>query len=202
VNTRPPITLAITGASGAHYGLRLLEQLLLAGETVYCMVSQPALVVIHSETDWRLPARPNEMEVAFSQRFATLPGHVRVFGQQQWFAPVASGSNPPRAMVVCPCSNATLAAIALGTSRSLIERAADVVLKERKHLIIVHRETPLSAIQLEHLLTLARMGVTVMPASPGFYHRPQRVEDMVDFMVARVLDHLNIAHDLLSRWAS
>jgi len=195
-----PIALALTGASGAQYGLRLLKQLLVAGKTVYCMVSRPALAVLHAETDWRLPAAPRAMEAELQRRFAGLPGSVRVFGHEDWFAPVASGSNPPAAMVVCPCSSATLAAIAHGTSRSLIERAADVMIKEHKPLILVHRETPLSVIHLENALRLARLGVIILPANPGFYQRPQRIEDVVDFIVARILDHLDIAHTLLPRW--
>lgn len=200
MSSNPPVTLAITGASGAQYGLELLRQLRLAGETVYLLLSRPALVVIHTETEWRLPGRPAEIEAVLREQFADLPGTVRVFGREEWTAPVASGSHAPRAMVVCPCSNATLAAMALGTSRSLIERAADVVLKERRKLIVVHRETPVSEIQLEHMLKLTRMGAIIMPASPGFYHRPETVEDMVDFIVARVLDHLGIAHELLRPW--
>ncbi|MEJ2675450.1 MAG: UbiX family flavin prenyltransferase, partial [Acidihalobacter sp.] len=123
-----------------------------------------------------------------------------VFGEQQWTAPVASGSAPAEAMVICPCTTGTLSSVAVGASRSLIERAADVTLKERRKLIVVLRETPLSEIHLENMLRLTRMGAVMMPANPGFYHRPQSVEDLIDFMVARVLDHLDVPHQLMPRW--
>ncbi|MES9857706.1 MAG: flavin prenyltransferase UbiX [Sedimenticola sp.] len=195
-----PISLAITGASGSAYGLRLLDCLLRAERPVYLMVSKAAQVVIPMETDLMLPSQPGEMEALLSEYYGAAPGQLRVFGREQWTAPVASGSNPPQAMVVCPCTTGTLSAIATGASNNLIERAADVMLKEQRKLILMVRETPLSAIHLENMLTLARLGVVVMPASPGFYNRPQSVEELVDFMVARVLDHLGIASDLPLRW--
>jgi 4-hydroxy-3-polyprenylbenzoate decarboxylase len=123
-----------------------------------------------------------------------------VFGRQQWTAPVASGSNAPEAMVVCPCTTGTLASIASGICQDLIDRAADVMLKEQRKLVLVVRETPLSAIHLEHMLKLARLGAVIMPASPGFYFGPRSLEDLVDFMVGRVLDHLGITHRLTPRW--
>ena len=195
-----PVALAITGASGAPYALRLLQCLLEAGREVWLLVSEAAQVVLPLETGLELPSRPAEAEVLLTQRFRTRPGQLRVFGRRQWLAPVASGSNAPAAMVVCPCSTGTLSAIAAGASDNLIERAADVVLKERRRLILVVRETPLSAIHLENMLRLARLGVVVMPASPGFYHRPERIEELVDFVVARVLDHLEVEHRLARRW--
>ncbi len=199
--SRDTISVAITGASGAVYGLRLLECLLDADEQVYLMLSNPARVVLATETDLDLPARPQEMAEFLSRHFNAKPGQLQVFGKEQWMSPVASGSNAPRAMVVCPCSTGTLSAIACGASRTLIERAADVMLKENRQLIVVPREAPLSAIHLENMLKLARLGVTMMPASPAFYHKPTRVEELVDFVVARILDHLNIAHNLVPRWA-
>ncbi len=198
--SRDAISLAMTGASGAPYGLRLLQCLIEAGQPVYLMVSSPAQVVLATETDLKVPGRPEEMQAFFSGMYAAAPGQLQVFGKDQWLAPVASGSNAPRAMVVCPCSTGTLSAIATGASNNLIERAADVMLKERRQLIIVPREMPLSAIHLEHMLTLARLGVTVMPAAPGFYHRPQQVSDLVDFVVARILDHLGLDQQLAPRW--
>lgn len=195
-----PVSLAITGASGSAYGLRLLESLIAAQRQVYLMVSKAAQVVIPLETDLRLPSQPKEMETLLSAHFGAAPGQLRVFGREQWTAPVASGSNAPAAMVVCPCTTGTLSAIATGASNNLIERAADVMLKEQRKLILMVRETPFSAIHLENMLTLARLGVVIMPASPGFYNRPQSVDDLIDFMVARVLDHLGIDSDLSQRW--
>lgn len=194
------ISLAITGASGAQYGLRLLECLLEAHQQVYLMVSRAAQVVLATETDLELPGSPQGMQSFFQELFDAEPGQLQVFGREQWMAPVASGSNAPRAMVVCPCSTGSLSAIATGASNNLIERAADVMLKERRQLILLPREMPLSAIHLEHMHKLALMGATIMPASPGFYHRPQTVEEMVDFVVARILDHLALEHSLLTRW--
>ena len=194
------ISLAITGASGAPYGLRLLECLLQSDQRVYLMVSKAAQVVLATETELQVPGAPQQMQAFFSELFDARPGQLEVFGREQWMAPVASGSNAPRAMVVCPCSTGTLSAIAAGASNNLIERAADVMLKERRQMIIVPREMPLSAIHLEQMHKLSLMGVTMMPASPGFYHRPQSVDEMVDFVVARILDHLGLEHALLTRW--
>ncbi len=196
------ISLAITGASGAPYGLRLLEQLMRGGIRVYLMISPAARVVLKAESDIELPQEPEAVANFFSQRFDTDKKLLQVFGEQEWFAPVASGSAAPRAMVVCPCSAGSLSAIASGASNNLIERAADVMIKERRQLILVPREMPLSAIHLEHMLKLAQLDVTIMPASPGFYHKPQSVEVMIDFVVARILDHLNIEQQLAPRWGS
>ncbi|HEB99658.1 MAG TPA: UbiX family flavin prenyltransferase, partial [Thiotrichales bacterium] len=159
-----------------------------------------ARVVAGLETDYDLPGRNANLELWFRQRLGSAEGQLSLFGVQQWTAPPASGSNPPRAMVVCPCTMGTLAAIAQGASDNLVERAADVVLKEGRELILVPRETPLSAIHLENMLRLARAGAVIMPACPGFYHRPESVGDLVDFMVARILDRLGIEHDLMPPW--
>lgn len=198
----PVIALALTGASGMPYGVRLLECLLGAGARVYLLYSQAAQIVARQEMDLALPGRAKDAEAFFAARFGAAPGQLRAFGRDEWFAPVASGSNPADAMVVCPCSMGTLAAIAQGLSDNLIERAADVMLKESRRLILVPRETPFSAIHLENMLRLARAGAIILPANPGFYHHPQRVEDVVDFVVARVLDQLRIAHALLPRWGA
>ncbi|TVO72487.1 flavin prenyltransferase UbiX [Sedimenticola selenatireducens] len=195
-----PIALAITGASGAPYALRLLECLVQADRTVYVMISKAAQVVMPMETGLTIPSRPEEAEKLLTERFSAKPGQIRVFGREQWTAPVASGSNPPEAMVVCPCSTGTLSAIATGASNNLIERAADVVLKEQRKLILMVRETPFSPIHLENMLKLSRLGVVIMPASPGFYNRPQSIDEIVDFMVARVLSHLNIDNPLNRPW--
>lgn len=195
-----PIALAITGASGAQYALRLLQCLLQANEVVYLMVSEPGQIVISMETDYKLPARPAEIQRALLERYAARPEQLRVFGMKEWTAPVASGSSVPRAMVVCPCTMGTLAGIALGSSNNLIERAADVVIKEQRKLILVPRETPFSALHLENMLKLARLGVVMLAANPGFYQRPASLDDIVDFMVARILDQLDIEHQLMPRW--
>lgn len=198
--TRDTIALAMTGASGAQYGLRLLECLVRADKQVFVMISSPARVVIGMETDLKLPGRSAELQAFLTDRYSARPDQLRVFGNDQWTAPVASGSNAPRAMVVCPCTSGTLSAIARGNSDNLLERAADVAIKEQRRLIIVPRETPFSAIHLENMLALARLGVTILPANPGFYHQPEGIDDLVDFIVARILDHLDIEHDLLPRW--
>lgn len=200
VSNPPRIALAITGASGAQYALRLLECLLDAGAHVYLLVSKPGRVVIGMDTDLNLPARNAELERFFTERHAGAPGTVEVLGMDQWTAPVASGSGAPDAMVICPCTTGTLAAVAGGHCGSLLERAADVVLKERRRLIVMPREMPFSEIHLENMLKLARMGAVIMPPNPGFYHHPQGVEDLVDFVVARVLDHLDIEQSLTPRW--
>ncbi len=195
------ICLALTGASGMPYGLRLLECLLAAGCRVQLLYSQAAQVVARQEVDLELLSRPAEARAALLALYPAVdPAKLAVFGREEWFAPVASGSNPPDAMVVCPCSMGTLAAIAQGLADNLIERAADVVLKEGRKLILVPRETPLSPIHLENMLRLARAGAVILPPSPGFYHHPQTVADVVDFVVARILDQLAVPHALLRRW--
>lgn len=198
----PPrtVTLAFTGASGIGYGIRLLECLLGAGVRVYLLYSQVAHIVAKQELDLVLPARPAEAERYFSGRFSAAPGQLRVFGKEDWYAPVASGSNPADAMVICPCTMGTLASVAAGLADNLIERAADVMLKEGRSLVLVPRETPLSQIHLENMLRLARAGAVILPANPGFYHRPESVEAVIDFIVARVLDQLRVPHQLLPRW--
>jgi len=193
---REAVTLAMTGASGAQYGLRLLDRLLAAGECVYLMLSKPAQIVIGSETDLQLPGRPPEIARYLGELYGAALGQLSVFGQEEWTAPVASGSATCRAMVVCPCSMGTVASLAQGASRTLIERAGDVMLKERRPLIVVPRETPFSTIHLENLLRLAQAGALILPANPGFYHRPSKAEDLVDYIVARILDHLGIEHCL------
>jgi len=196
------ITLAFTGASGMPYGIRLLEQLLHSGKQVYLLYSQVAQIVAQQEMNLALPSRARETEAYFNQLYQLPEGQLRVFGREEWFAPVASGSNPSDAMVVCPCTMGTLAAIAAGMSEKLIERAADVMIKENRQLILVPRETPFSTIHLENMLKLSRCGVIILPANPAFYHHPQTIQDLTDFVVARILDHLNIAHTLMPRWGS
>ncbi len=194
------VTLAFTGASGAPYGLRLLQCRLQADCEVFVILSKAARIVIGTETELSLPAGTGKAEQALREWVGTDKGRLVVCGLEQWTAPVASGSGAPAAMVVCPCSTGTLSAIASGASDNLIERAADVAIKEGRKLILVPRETPFSAIHLENMLKLSRLGVTIMPAAPGFYHEPQSVSDLVDFMVARLLDHLGVEQTLVKRW--
>jgi 4-hydroxy-3-polyprenylbenzoate decarboxylase len=194
------ITLALTGASGMAYGLRLLECLLHEGLQVNLLVSQAAHLVAKQELGIALPPRAGDLQKQLAHSLATTDGQLRVYGRDDWNAPVASGSNAADAMVVCPCSMGMLAAIAHGMSDNLIERAADVMLKEQRRLILVPRETPFSVLHLENMLALARMGAVILPANPGFYQLPQTVEDVIDFIVARILDQLGVAHELMARW--
>ncbi len=182
------------------YGIRLLECLLGAGVRVSLLYSQAAQIVARQEMDLALPARARDAAEFFSTRFAAAPGQLQAFGREEWFAPVASGSNPTDAMVICPCTMGTLAAIAAGMADNLIERAADVALKEARKLVLVARETPLSAIHLENMLRLSRAGAIILPANPGFYNHPQTAQDLIDFVVARILDHIKVPHDLVPRW--
>jgi 4-hydroxy-3-polyprenylbenzoate decarboxylase len=194
------ITLAMTGASGAPYGLRLLECLLAADYHVYFLISSAARVVMATEHDLKLPSGPDAMKAALVEHLGCNADNLTVCGKEDWFSPVASGSAAPKQMVVCPCSAGSVASIAHGISDNLIERAADVVLKERGQLILVVRETPFSTLHLENMLKLSQMGATIMPAAPGFYHQPKSIEDLIDFMVARILDHLGVEQGLVPRW--
>ncbi len=194
------ITVGMTGASGAQYGLRLIECLVKADYEVLVMFTRAAQIVVGSETDCRLPGRTAEQTRYLAGLYGARDGQLRVYGDEEWTSPVASGSGAPRSMAVCPASMATVSAIACGASENLLERAADVVIKERGNLVIVPRETPFSAIHLENMLKLARLGVTILPANPGFYTRPTQVEAIIDFIVSRVLDQFGIQNDLMARW--
>ncbi|EGR2125424.1 UbiX family flavin prenyltransferase [Vibrio cholerae] len=200
MNNNRTITLAWTGASGAPYGLRLLQCLLAADYQVYLLISSAARVVLATEHGLKVPANPEAAQAALVKHLGCASDKLVVCGKEDWFSPVASGSAAPKQMVVCPCSAGSVAAIAHGMSDNLIERAADVVLKERGQLLLVVRETPFSTLHLENMLKLSHMGVTIMPAAPGFYHQPQSIDDLVDFMVARILDHLGIEQALVPRW--
>ncbi|MBA6232615.1 MULTISPECIES: flavin prenyltransferase UbiX [unclassified Colwellia] len=197
---REKITVAITGASGAPYALRLIECLVAANVEIYVLCSSAARVVLDTEVGVKIPGSPDGATQFLSEKFKAKPSQITVFGKEQWFSPVASGSAAPKKMIVCPCSTGTLAAITLGMSDNLIERAADVVIKERGQLILVVRESPFSTIHLQNMLTLSQMGVTIMPAAPGFYHHPQSINDLIDFMVGRMLDHLSIEQSIIPRW--
>ena len=199
---RKIISLAITGASGVQYGFRLLEILLQKNHTVYLMVSKAAQVVISMETDIKLPGRCKDMQAFLLEKYQAEENQLRVFGEDEWTAPTASGNSKVDAMLVCPCSMGALSAIATGASNNLIERAADVMLKERRKLILVPRETPYSDIHLENMLKLSRMNAVILCANPGFYNRAESVADLIDFVVAKVLDQLSIEHDLQPRWGS
>ena len=196
----PSITLAMTGASGAPYALRLLQCLAPHFEQIYLMLSAPARVVLATECELHLPDNTRLQQQKLSELLALAPEKLTVLARDNWMSPVASGSSAPKQMIVCPCSTGTLSAIANGASDNLLERAADVVIKEKGQLILVPREMPYSAIHLENMLKLARLNVTIMPASPGFYQQPKTVEDLVDFVVARVLDHIGVPQSLLPRW--
>lgn len=194
------ITLALTGASGAPYGLRLLQQLIAHGNPVHLLLSRAAEIVINTETPFQLPQGIAAQQAWFSQQFNAAPQQLTLYDKEDWFAPAASGSGVASPLVICPCSGGTLAAIAQGNSNNLIERAADVALKERRPLILVPRETPYSQIHLENMLKLTQMGALILPASPGFYQNPQSLQDIIDFIVARILSHLNIPQTLLPPW--
>ena len=194
------INLAMTGASGAQYGLRLLQCLVEHGCRINVMISKAARVVLATETPVRVPASSAGALKALQAHTGAADGQLTVYGREDWFAPPASGSGEKAPLVICPCSTGTLSALATGASNNLIERAGDVALKERRQLILVPREAPYSEIHLENMLKLTRMGAVIMPASPGFYHSPSSVDDLVDFIVARLLDHLGLDQTLVPRW--
>lgn len=190
-----PIVMALTGASGAPYGVRLVQALVQAERRVSLIVSAHGLRLLQAETSIvSVEGLRAHVGAAAWDRWVTL------YDDADRGAGPASGSHRASGMVICPCSMGTLASIAAGTSRSLVERAADVSLKERRPLILVTREMPLSAIHLENMLRLTHAGAVVMPASPGFYNRPTQIAELVDFVVARVLDHLGVENGLAPRW--
>jgi 4-hydroxy-3-polyprenylbenzoate decarboxylase len=190
-----PIVFAITGASGAPYGVRLLQQLVAASRPVSLIISAHGYRLLETEAQIK---SPEDLRTAVGRD--GWDDFVTMYTDADRGAPPASGSAVSAGMVICPCSMGSLSAISIGASRSLIERAADVALKERRKLILVTRETPLSAIHLENMLRLTQAGAVVLPAAPGFYHRPEQVSDMVDFIVARVMDQLGVPNTLGKRW--
>ena len=193
----PPLVVAITGASGAPYALTLLESLIEAKRSLWLIVSVHGQRLLSTETDVSdVPSLRTRVGAKAWDQFVT------VFDDGDRGASPASGSARSSGMVVCPCSMGTLSAIAAGSSRSLVERAADVALKERRKLVLVTRETPLSEVHLRNMLRVTRAGAVVLPAAPGFYHRPKSVDDLVSFVVARVLDQLGVEHELARRWSS
>ncbi|MDQ2993427.1 MAG: UbiX family flavin prenyltransferase [Pseudomonadota bacterium] len=194
------ITVAMTGASGFRYGLRLVECLLQANCKVYLLVSDAARAVAAHEESIVLPGQTSKLAAQLQSQFQVPAEQLQIFADHEWTAPIASGSAFVDAMVVCPCSSGSLSAIASGASNNLIERAADVMLKEQRKLVLVHRETPVSAIHLENMLKLAKLGVVILPASPGFYHQPTSINDLIDFIVARILNSINVPHKLVKQW--
>lgn len=197
---QPPVIVAMTGASGAAYGFRLIEKLLEINHPMHLMFSKAALMVIQMELGLSLSNKPKVIEEKLKLHFNYQGNALKVFAEQDWLAPPASGSAKSKGMVIIPCTTGTLGAIAAGVSNCLINRSADVCLKEKNKLILLVRETPFSSLHLENMLKLSQAGATIMPANPGFYHDPKSIDDIIDFMVARVLDHLDIAQNLLAEW--
>lgn len=194
------ITLGVTGASGALYAVNLLRELSLRFDEVHLMLTDAARVVFATELALKLPEAPTKIQSILAEYCHCNKQVIQVYSRDNWFSPVASGSSAPRQMIICPASMGCISAIAVGASNTLLERAADVVLKEKGQLIIVPREMPLSTIHLKNLLALSEMGVTVMPASPGFYGKPETIEDLANFVSARVLNHLGVENNLSVEW--
>ncbi|OIO67271.1 MAG: aromatic acid decarboxylase [Zetaproteobacteria bacterium CG1_02_53_45] len=199
---RRAIITAMTGASGAAYGLRLIQRLAEAGVEQHLLLSRAARVVLKQETDIDLPEATSQTVTALAEQL-NIPGkYLHNYALEDWFSPAASGSAGIKQMVIIPCSMGTMARIAGGMSDNLIERAADVILKEKRQLIIVPRETPLSSIHLENMLKLSHMGTHIIPAMPGFYHKPETLDEIIDFIVDRVLDHLDLSNPEAKKWGS
>lgn len=194
------ITIALTGASGMPYAINLLEKLIKADVTIYLLISKAAKVVLAMEVDIKLNRSNESIAKTLTDYFQAKAGQIKIFSNNEWTAPIASGSNITEAMVIIPCTMNTLAAIANGLADNLIHRSADVTIKEQKKLILVPRETPYSAIHLKNMLKLAKTGVLILDANPGFYHKPKTINDLVDFIVARILEHLNIKQNLIKPW--
>jgi len=196
------LIVAMTGASGAAYGLRLIQRLGLAGVRQELLISEAARVVLKQEVDIDLPEDAGAQAGFLAEHLGIDASLIKSYALKDWFSPAASGSAGIGSMAIVPCSMGTLARIATGASDNLIERAADVMLKERGRLVLMPRETPLSSIHLEHMLKLSNMGVHIIPAMPGFYHRPQGIDELVDFMVDRVMSHLDLSPGDMRRWGA
>lgn len=193
------IVVGITGASGSIYGLRLVEELLRAGKQVALLLTHAGRQVLAYETGLQLAETVQECAQQLREYFQA-GNQLQYYALNDFFAPIASGSNAPAAVVICPCSMGTAGRIAAGLSDNLLERVADVVLKEHKKLLLVPRETPFNQIHLENLLRLSQAGAQILPAMPGFYQQPQSVEDLVNFVVGKILDNLGVEHQLFQRW--
>lgn len=195
------VTLAITGASGMPYALKLLSELLTRACLVNVVISKAGMLTLKQELDLTLSANVEQSRLKLIETLnLTNSGNLRLYAIADWFAPMASGSSVDDAMVVCPCSMATLGKIASGIGDDLISRSADVILKERKNLIIVPRETPFSTIHLENMLRLSRLGVAIVAPIPAFYNHPKTLDDVINFIVSRILDQLGINNSLTKRW--
>ena len=190
--------VAITGASGSVYGLRLISELLRSGERVSLILTSAGRQVMNHETGLEWSAEITKQRQQVQEYFASIA--VDCLATDDFWAGAASGSAAADAMIVAPCSMGTLGRIAAGLSGNLLERAADVMLKERRTLLLVPRETPFNNIHLENLLRLSQSGAVILPAMPGFYHGPQTIEDLVDFVVGKILDQLDVQHSLFTRW--
>ena len=197
-----PIIIAMTGASGAPYALRLIQRLAKQEIQLHLLISDAARVVLDKESDFKLTANLDDMAQDIADFVGVDAKYLTCWGNKDWMSPVASGSADMQDMVVVPCSMGSLARIATGASSNLIERATDVMMKERKNLILVPRETPLSEIHLGHMYNLSKMGVRIIPAMPGFYHEPKTIDDLVDFMVDRIMDHLGVDDGDNIRWGT
>jgi 4-hydroxy-3-polyprenylbenzoate decarboxylase len=194
------ITLAITGASGAIYGLNLLKHLVKYYQQIHLMISDAGRIVLATEVGLKLPESPSKIQTLMSEYCGCDSDIIKVYAKENWYSPVASGSAAPKQMVVCPASMGCISAIAIGASNNLLERAADVVLKEKGQLILLPREMPFSTIHLRNLLTLSEAGATIMPCCPGLYTKPESIDDLVDFVSARILNHLGIDNELIHAW--
>ena len=194
------LSLLITGASGVQYALRLLQQLSSTEISVHLVISPAALVVFAQEMNLSLSSKPALQKQHLIELTGMQDSQLHVYSPNDWLSPLASGSSSPQTTIICPCSMGTLSAVATGASNNLIERNADVVLKERGKLILVPRESPFNQIHLQHMLSLTTMGAVIMPASPGFYHQPTSIDDLLDFMVARLLTHLGLEQSLMQPW--
>lgn len=201
VSPSKTVILAFTGASGALYGLRLLEVLISLDINIILLISKAGLMVLAQETDLDMPSQPKKIADFFTQRYQARVGQITSYSREDWMAPIASGSSGlTKTMIVCPCTTGCLSAIARGASDNLLERAADVIIKEKGTLVLVIREMPLSEIHLAQMLELSRLGVRIMPACPGFYFKPKVISDLIDFVVARILDQIGVQHSLLPQW--
>ncbi|WP_019122454.1 UbiX family flavin prenyltransferase [Brevibacillus massiliensis] len=193
------LAVGITGASGAIYGVRFVQELLKAGHTVHLMITEAGWQVFRDELEWAADDRETLLAEKLQQNF---PGRLHYWTLRDFSCPAASGSHRGDGMIIIPCSMGTLSGIANGASGNLMERAADVALKEGRKLVIVPRETPLNAIHLENMLRLARIGARILPAMPGYYHKPQTMDDLINFVVGKALDAFDIPHTLFQRWGS